>query len=116
MLKIIFFLLVSAPCLADPWTTADTYREATYLSLLAVDWAQTRSFLRQPNCYEQNKFLGQHPSQNKLDAAVLITGLAHVYVANLLPEKYREPFQYISIGIEGGAVAHNISTGVNIKF
>ena len=110
------FLLSPMHALADEWTTADTWREAAYLSLLTVDWAQTRNFLRNPDCYEQNKLLGQHPEQSHLDAAVIITGLAHVYIASVLPEKYRAPFQYISIGIEGGAVAHNFSLGATVKF
>lgn len=109
-------LLISTPSFADPWTTEDSYREAAYLGLLAVDWAQTRSFLRDPKYYETNPLLGSHPSQGKIDAAVVLTGLAHVYIARIIPEKYRAPFQYVSIGIEGGAVVHNFSFGVKVKF
>jgi hypothetical protein len=126
---VMIFLLSPTPAMADEWTTADTWRETAYLSLLTIDWAQTRSFLRAKpvttvvnGCttttwdYEQNPILGKHPEQSHLDAAVIITGIAHVYIARLLPEKYRAPFQYISIGIEGGAVAHNFSLGVKAQF
>jgi len=109
-------LLVSIPAVADEWTTGDTYREATYLSLLAVDWAQTRDCLRRPGCYEENTLLGAHPKQSSLDAYVVLEGLAHIAIAKMLPEKYRAPFQYITIGMEGNATFRNLSLGSSIKF
>jgi hypothetical protein len=120
-------LFISTSSFADEWTTGDTYREATFLTFLATDWAQTRNLLRYSRHYnqsalryyryhEQNPLLGRHPEQSHLDAAVILTGLAHVYIASVLPEKYRAPFQYVSIGVELKAVTHNFSIGINAKF
>lgn len=124
-------LFISIPSFASDWSTGDTYSESVYLAFLAVDWAQTRNIVRsnercsvgKPNqvahCYhypELNPILGKSPSMARVNAAVILTGLAHVYIASILPEKYRAPFQYISIGIEGGAVVHNFSIGIGAKF
>jgi hypothetical protein len=111
----ILLLLLSTPSFADEWTTTDSYRESAYIILLTTDWAQTRDFLRKEQS-EANPILGKHPSQDKVDIAVILTGITHVYIASILPEKYRVPFQYISIGIEGGSVYHNFSFGVKVKF
>ena len=117
MKTFIALLLLCSSAHADEWTRADTYREVTYLTFLAVDWAQTRSFLRDPVHHaEMNPLLGAHPEQSHLDAAIILTGLAHIYIASILPEKYRAPFQYISIGVEGEAVYHNFSFGIGARF
>lgn len=117
MLKIIFFLLISTTAFADEWTSADTYREGAYQTLAAVDWLQTRNIARAPTkYYEQNAILDSHPSVGRVNGYFALTGLAHYFIADALPEKYRAPFQYVSIGIEVGAVAHNFSIGVSAKF
>jgi len=126
-------LLIPSVASADPWTTGDTVRESTYLVLLATDWAQTRSFIRSdkdcrarlPNMdktqtctgyIEMNPLLSAHPHRDKVDAMILATAIAHVYVASVLPANYRKAFQYITIGIEIGAVAHNYSIGIKARF
>ena len=116
MFKYILVLLISTSSFADEWTRSDTYREATYLTLLAIDWSQTRNFLRDPHYYELNPILGKHPSQDKVDAAVILTGLGHYLIARILPTEYRKAFQYVAIGVELGAVTHNYSIGVEIKY
>jgi len=129
MRKIIIalLLLVSSSAFADEWSTGDTGRETTYQVLAAVDWAQTRGFRRgsvlcsrdgQNNCYryEQNVILGPRPSQDRIDAYFVATGIAHYLISKALPEKYRTLFQYISIGVEVGVVSHNFSFGVAAKF
>ena len=101
---------------ADEWTSADTYREVAYQSLAAVDWLQTRSIAKDPAQWcEQNTYLGKHPSVQSVNRYFALTGLAHVAISKMLPEKYRAPFQYVSIGVEVGAVAHNFSIGIECK-
>lgn len=114
---IIALLLVSSSAFADEWTRTDTYREATYLMLHTMDWAQTRNIARNPDRWrEQNYFLGKHPSVSQVDQYFIATGTLQFAVAYYLPAEYRKAFQYVTIGIEGGAVAHNFSIGVGIKF
>ncbi|MFZ2541846.1 MAG: hypothetical protein WAW75_08745 [Gallionella sp.] len=113
---ILALLLVSSSAWADEWSREDTYREATYLTLHTMDWAQTRNIARNPNYHEQNAILGKHPSVGRVDGYFALTGLAHFAVAYYLPTEYRKAFQYVTIGIEGGAVVHNFSLGIGVRF
>ena len=113
----IIFLLFPAIASADEWTRADTAREVAYQTLAVIDWAQTRNLARHPDkWYEHNRLLGYHPSVGRVNAYFALTGIAHYAVANVLPSRYRAPFQYVSIGIEIGAVEHNYSIGISAKF
>ena len=117
MFKFIFLLFISFSAFADEWTAADTKREAVYLTLHTLDWAQTRNIARNPNKWtESNVILGKHPSVLQVDRYFIATGVLHFAVAHYLPTEYRKAFQYVTIGIEGGAVAHNFSIGVGVKF
>ena len=114
-------LFVSTPCFADDWTRSDTKREATYLVLHIIDWAQSRYISRNPDNYcEQNFVLGCHPHQDKVDAYFLTAGVAHAWIASsVLSDEWKEwraPFQHVTIGFEVGYVGHNLSIGVEIKF
>ena len=118
MLKLILaLLLVSTSAFADEWSRADTYREAAYLTLHAMDWAQTRYIARNPNQRtESNVILGKHPSVLQVDRYFIATGALQFAVAYCLPAEYRKAFQYILIGVEGGAVIHNFSIGIGVEF
>ena len=122
---ILALLLVSTPTFADEWSRADIYRETTYLAIDAIDLAQTHSLARQQydarytkgyQYIERNPILGEHPSVDRVDAYFALTALAHVGITHLLPAKWRAPWQYVTIGFEGGLVAHNYSIGVSAKF
>jgi len=118
MSKLVFvFLLFSSSCFADEWTAQDSNREYAYLALHTADWLQTRQISKHPERWEEsNLILGKHPSTGKVDAYFAIAGLAHYEVAKLLPTEWRKAFQYLSIGVEAGYVAHNLSFGVRAKF
>lgn len=100
-------------------------REAAYLTLHVIDWAQTLEVARlardpescQRNteyeeCWEHNPLLGSQPSSGEVNRYFVATGLLHIAVANLLPDGYAEPFQWVTIGIEVGAITNNASMGV----
>ena len=117
MKTILFILLLTTtPAFADEWITADTWREGTYLGLLAIDWHQTRVCLASIGCYEKNPAVGKHPSSQKLNVEVATTALTHIVLAAVLPEKFRAPFQYISIGVEGEVTWHNYRVRVTLGF
>lgn len=107
---------------ADEWRTSDTVREGIGLSLLAVDWGQTRTIARNPQLYyEQNRFLGDHPSVAAVDKYFIGMMVLHPIVSVLLPTDAhigsmhfdpRAAWQYVTIGIEAGAVANNYSIGI----
>ena len=117
MQKYLFLLLFISPIsYGDPWTREDSYRETIYLTLHIVDYAQTREIARNPNYYEQNMYLGKHPTVSQVDNYFSAMALAHIGVAYLLPDEWRAPFQYVTIGVEVGAVAHNFSIGISARF
>jgi len=118
MKNLLFILLfISSSAFADPWTTGDTGREATFQTLLAIDALQTRNIAAHPDqWYEQNNYLGSHPTIGAVNRYFLVGSLLHFGVSKLLPEKYRAPFQYGTIAIEVGYVAHNYSIGISAKF
>ena len=102
---------------ADEWTPQNTIAELSYDGLLMIDWAQTRSFLRQPESYhEANPILGQHPSNDKLTIAILSSVALHFGISYLMPQDWRSTFQAVSIGIEAMAVGNNYSLGISAKF
>jgi len=109
--------LLAGSAQADEWMTADTQREAVYLALHAMDWAQTRNIARNPyKWHEQNSILGEHPSVDRVDAYFAIIALAHVAVSDMLPTEYRTAWQHVSIGFEAGVVGHNLSLGIGMEF
>ena len=132
MLNFIFLSLLSFSAVADEWTTADTSREVTYQVIQAVDWAQTRSIVRgqcwyingdsRNACvggigrYEMNPILGTRPSLDRVDIYFVASAVVHYLISDTLPEKYRAPFQYVSIVYEAGVVNRNFHLGIGAKF
>jgi len=110
-------MLTSNASRADEWSDTDIKREAAYLALHITDYAQTRTIAINPDrLYEQNNILGLHPSVGQVERYFLLTGIAHVAVAHLLPADWRRDFQMFTIGIEFGAVSHNFSVGISATF
>jgi hypothetical protein len=99
------------------WTTHDTYREAAALSLLAVDYGQTRTIAKNPDqWYEQNPILGEHPSVAEVNRYFALAAIGHVAASATLPPKWRKVWQYVTIGVEAAAVGHNISLGIGVSW
>jgi hypothetical protein len=128
-------LCVSYPAFAahDEWTSADTYREAAFFVVDAVDWAQTRNIAKKkssqvllcqsgvtvcdvPTHYEHNILLGNHPSISQVNRYFALGALVHIGLAYALPKDWRIGFQYVSLGVELGCVNHNHSLGISAKF
>jgi hypothetical protein len=104
-------------CANGAWSRADTYRQAAVIGVGAVDWLQTREIAKNPEkYYEMNPILGSHPSTKEVDAYFAACALAHTGVAMALPPKWREPWQYLWIGLEAATVAHNYNIGIKIDF
>ena len=102
---------------SDPWTTGDTVRESVSVSLLAADWAQTLSIAGQPVRYHEcNQILGPHPSRAKVNQYFASCIVGHAAIAYALPAKWRQAFQYLTIGLEVGCVGKNAKIGIRMKF
>lgn len=101
---------------AGDWSKADTNLEAVFLTLGALDWLQTREVIKHPDRYsERNIFLGKHPSNADVNVWFAFGLAAHVGIAAALPPAWRAPFQYVTIGLEGGLVLRNYRIGVRIE-
>lgn len=109
-------MVLSKDVLADEWRTADTYREAAYLTAHALDWAQTHTIAANPDkFFERNPIIGRNPHSARVNRYFAITALIHYGVAKFLPHGWRENFQYVSIGIEGGQVVKNYMINIYIS-
>ena len=104
------------------WKPRHTVQEAIYIALALADGAQTRWFLKHPNCQgngvcqhneqDVSGFFGsQHPSVGRLDNAILLAVAGHAGIAYLLPAPFRDVWQYVFIGIEFQAVRGNKAKG-----
>ena len=114
---LLIILLFPSLVMADEWSTGDTKREVSFQTLWLIDYAQTRNIAANPyKWYEQNNYLGAHPTTGAVNRYFLVGSILHFGVSKLLPEKYRAPFQYGTIAIEVGYVAHNYSIGISAKF
>lgn len=99
------------------WRTADTVREATWVTLHVVDWGQTLDIARQPERFhERNPFLGKHPSVGEVNAYASVWLLLHPTISFVLPPPYRDVWQYVSIGVTGSAVVMNFAVGLRVRF
>lgn len=100
---------------------------------MAVDWSQTSWAMKQyaekePGCTywdgwqkehkysEINPFLGDHPSQGRINTYFVGMIVGHTAIARLLPNPYRRWWQGVFIVTEAGFVAHNFSIGARVEF
>jgi hypothetical protein len=91
--------------------------EAAYLTLLAIDWSQTRYIAKNPDRFREiNPLLGEHPSLGKVNNYFVASALVNIAAVHYLPERYRKPFQYLTIGFEATTVAHNYSIGIKLDW
>jgi len=122
-------LLVSVPsfAFADEWSTGDTWREVSFQGLWLIDALQTHKITESASAcnlgesnqvqgcsylHEQNNYLGLHPTIGAINRYFLVGSALHAGIAYILPEKYRAPFQLVTIGVEVGDVGNNISLGI----
>lgn len=116
ILMLIIVCIPSITFAVDEWTTHDTLYQIATLTTFAVDWAQTKEITRNPDYWELNKILGEHPSQNAVDCYFVGVALFHTGVSYLLPRPYRRYFQLLTIGFQSHAIYRNYSIGIRINF
>lgn len=114
---LLILLAAAAPAFAqDSWTRGDTIRQGVIVAASAVDWLQTLDIQDHDCMWEQNPVMGHKPSRARVNEYFLASMGAHFVIARLLPRKWREGFQYLSIGMEVGMIAHNYHIGLRVKF
>jgi len=114
-LLILFFL--PANLFSSEWNKSDTIREVGWQIIHFIDWKQTLYIADNPDeYYEINPILGKHPSKGKINGYMIISSISHAGISYLLPPKYREIFQYISIGVSSVAVISNFNVGIQVRW
>ncbi len=101
------------------WTATDTTLQVTYLTLHAMDWAQTLHIARNPQrYYETNHSLGQHPSEGRVNSYFALTGIANTALTVALPKPWRTGWQVGIIVHDYTYVQHNhrIGIGISLRF
>jgi len=112
-------ILLSASAHADEWRESDTYREATYQVLNVIDWGQTRYIAEHPEQFREKGaafFIGKHPSIGTVNNYMIGSAILHLIASNYLPHKWREAFQYVTIGDKLNATVSNFSVGIKVSF
>ncbi len=130
VVMLLLLLIFCGPVHADEWTSGDTWREAAFQSLWAIDLLQTHQIVKNETPvitystvggivykttsynFEQNPLLGSNPTMGAVNRFFLAGSVLHAGISALLPAKYRPPFQYLTIVIEARTVAHNLSIGL----
>jgi len=133
---VIVVLLLSNPVyaeykFAENWTWKDTAYQGIFLSLLGVDYAQTKTMAKRgwvmdgKQYYETCPTLPRHPSTSDVDLHFGVAALVHTIIAAALPPEAkvfglkvnpRRIWQSIWIATEAGYVGYNYSVGVRIEF
>ena len=114
--------LANAYTFGENWTKQDTAYQATFITVAAVDWQQTRWMAKHDwqwdgKAYcELNPFLGSHPSEGKINTIIPLSILAHTVIAIALPPKQRRIWQCLFIIGEVGVIGRNASLGVKLDF
>jgi hypothetical protein len=115
---IILVLLMPAPAAAaDKWSNQDKILEATYLTLMALDWGTTLDIAEHPQRYrEYNPILGDHPTRGQVNTYFLASGIIHVAVTHLLRADCRPYWQGVTIGLTGICLVNNLSIGLKFAW
>jgi hypothetical protein len=99
-----------------PWTRTDTWWEASYAAVVAMDYTQSVQIVPSGR-FERNPFLPKHPSNKTFQYVCLGSVLGHVGVSCLLPAKWRRPWQTVTLSLEVLAVGDNqFLAGLRVKF
>lgn len=115
------------------WTRSDTIREASYMVLLAADWAQTLYIAANPRRVgwldqpgpgvwvdggfdEANPLIGKNPTRARVNRYFAASALTHLGLSYFLPPKWRRGFQYATITLQAVVVGRNAAMGIKMKF
>lgn len=120
-MKYLFLFIISFSCLADDWRTEDTKREAVYMALHVMDWAQTSQIAKHPEKYSENGtvarlMIGEHPSVAQVNQYMISSAILQYTIVRTLPNEYRSTFQYITIVDSGVSVIGNLRISIDIRF
>lgn len=115
-LPAMMFLVCLTAFAGEPLSSSEWQREGAFLALGLIDYGQTRDIKNHAGMYETNPLLGRNPSDARIRNYFLASGVAHLGITYLLPRQYRSAWQWGTMAIELGVVAHNYSIGLRMAF
>lgn len=91
---------------------------------MAIDYGQTLDIASNPQWKETNPILGEHPTRSEVTRYFAVAAVLHPTISALLPTDkclgpvcdWRKAWQWVTIGVEAGYVAHNYSLGIRTDF
>lgn len=104
---------------ADEWNKAEIAKEVAFQTLTVLDWGQTADISRRcvdGSIRETNPILGSCPSRGRVNAYFPVAMLAHWGISHMLPRKYRQHWQDVTLVVEAFYVHTNYRIGININF
>ena len=122
MIKLLITLLaaLSMSAHADEadysWTNGQIEREVVAVTLLTIDFGQTREIPYCKGCTEQNRIIGRYPTEKRVNTYFGVAIPAQIILVNVLPTKYREYLIDGTIAVELIETVHNHHVGITIRF
>jgi len=102
---------------ADKWSDNDVKRELFAIGMNVADFGTTVVFRSQnKGIHEANPIFGRDVSDAELFAVTVATSALHIWITDMLSQKYRPYWQYSFGGIKLLIVGHNLGVGFNIQF
>jgi hypothetical protein len=126
MMKWLFLLFVSVAH-AEEWPSTDKWMLGAAVTLMVIDWGQTRDMTRHPwyktHCptckdpyYEHNPLLGKTPSIGEVDKYFTAAILGTLGIAYVMPNKYRPYFLGGVVSLQSYWVYNNHRIGLRVDF
>ena len=100
----------------EPLSGKEWGREAVFFAFGLLDYGQTMDIKNHPGMYERNPLLGENPSDVRIRNYFLGAAATHAAITYLLPRQYRPTWQWGTMLLEVGVVAHNYSIGLRVDF
>jgi hypothetical protein len=112
-------ILFGTAAVADnrSWTGEEKAWLGTAVAFTVTDWATTRDLSRRYNegYYENNPFLGKHPSTDRVDIHFISAGLLSYVIADNLDQNRKTFLQaWTAVGIF--YTNRNLNIGLKMKF
>lgn len=108
---LLLILLLPVPCYAID--TKDIILEASWQALHYIDYRQTIEIAEHPDQFkERNPILGSHPSKGTVNTYFAITSALHLIAFYIIPDKYRDTMEIITLMGTSACVMNNYRIGV----
>lgn len=96
------------------WSGADVGRQFIYLAADLNNWNLVTGANQKAAKYAGYGMTDQ-PSQRQLNTYFILGAVVHTAIAAALPKGYREPWQYIGIGVQLGVTGYGLGMSVSLK-